>query len=144
MLLQISLGAQSDLGTQSCYEAPGDLWVEIVENAVINIRWVRLSPWKCLKSWLWGRQIEVKRKHVLAITAEDNVSYWYLVSWTFYPHICILEKTTVFHEKSWNFLLNIVWPPWLSKLNKLINFFSLWNHQKTYSFLIISEEIGVN
>ena len=32
------------LGTQPRYEAPGDLLVEYVQNAVINIRLVRLSP----------------------------------------------------------------------------------------------------
>ena len=30
------------LGTQSCYEGPGDLWVKIVENTVISIRLMRL------------------------------------------------------------------------------------------------------
>ena len=30
--------------TQPCFEALGDLWVKIVENAVINIELVRLSP----------------------------------------------------------------------------------------------------
>ena len=29
-----------DLGTQPRYEAPGDLWVENVKNAVINIGWL--------------------------------------------------------------------------------------------------------
>ena len=41
--VQTPLGARLGLGTQPCYEAPGDLWVEIVENAVINIGLVRLS-----------------------------------------------------------------------------------------------------
>ena len=41
--VQTPLGARLGLGTQPRYEAPGDLWVEIVENAVINIRLVRLS-----------------------------------------------------------------------------------------------------
>ena len=35
------------LGTQPCYETPGDLRVELVENAVINIGLVRLS----LREW---------------------------------------------------------------------------------------------
>ena len=42
-LVQTPLGTRLGLGTQPRYEAPGDLWVEIVENAVINIRLVRLS-----------------------------------------------------------------------------------------------------
>ena len=42
-LVQTPLGARPGLGTQPRYEAPGDLWVEIVENAVIKIRLVRLS-----------------------------------------------------------------------------------------------------
>ena len=41
---QTPLGAWMGLGTQSCYEAPGDPWVTIVENTVINIGLVRLSP----------------------------------------------------------------------------------------------------
>ena len=32
------------LGTQTRYEAPGDLRVEVVENAMINIGLVRLCP----------------------------------------------------------------------------------------------------
>ena len=32
------------LGTQPHYKAPGDLWVELEENAVINIGLVSLSP----------------------------------------------------------------------------------------------------
>ena len=37
-LVQTPLDARPGLGTQPCYEAPGDLPVEPVENAVINIR----------------------------------------------------------------------------------------------------------
>ena len=43
-LVQTPLGAESDLETQFHYEVPGDLWVKLVENAVINIGLVRLSP----------------------------------------------------------------------------------------------------
>ena len=39
-LVQTPQGAWLGLGTQPCYEAPGDLQLEIVENAVSN----RLSP----------------------------------------------------------------------------------------------------
>ena len=35
---------QPDLGTQPSLKAFSDLWVEIVENAVINIRLVKLFP----------------------------------------------------------------------------------------------------
>ena len=38
------LDARPGLGTQPRYEAPGDLRVEYVQNAVINIGLVRLSP----------------------------------------------------------------------------------------------------
>ena len=37
LLVQTSLGALLDLGTQPRYEAPDDLQFEILENAVINI-----------------------------------------------------------------------------------------------------------
>ena len=43
---------QNPLGTwpgweiQPHYEALGDLWVEIVKNAMTNIGLVRLSPWE--------------------------------------------------------------------------------------------------
>ena len=40
-------GAWPSLGAQPCYEAPGDLQVEIVENATININLLRLS----LQEW---------------------------------------------------------------------------------------------
>ena len=44
-LVQALLGARLDLGTQLRYEAPVDLQVKLVENAVINIGLVvRLSP----------------------------------------------------------------------------------------------------
>ena len=43
-LVQAPLGARLGLGTQSRYETPGDLWVEIDKNAVINIELVRLFP----------------------------------------------------------------------------------------------------
>ena len=33
-----------DVGTQPHYEAPSDLQIKIIENAVINIRSVKLSP----------------------------------------------------------------------------------------------------
>ena len=33
----ILLGARPGLGTQPLYEAPSDLWVEIVKNAATNI-----------------------------------------------------------------------------------------------------------
>ena len=36
-------GAWLGIGTQLRYKAPGDLWVKIVENAVINDGFVRLS-----------------------------------------------------------------------------------------------------
>ena len=42
--VQTPLGARPGLGIQHRYEAPGDLWVELVENAVIDIGLVRLSP----------------------------------------------------------------------------------------------------
>ena len=48
-LVQTPLGTQSGLMTQPHYEAPGDLQVEIVENAVINIGLVRLSLKNCPK-----------------------------------------------------------------------------------------------
>ena len=38
------LGARPGLWTQRRFEAPGNPWVEIVENAVINIGLVRLFP----------------------------------------------------------------------------------------------------
>ena len=46
-LVQTPLGAQLGLGIQPCFEGPGDLWVEIVENTVINIGLVRLA----LREW---------------------------------------------------------------------------------------------
>ena len=42
-------GARPGLGIQPRYKAPGDLRVEVVENAVINIELVRLSPRECPK-----------------------------------------------------------------------------------------------
>ena len=42
--VQTPLGAQPGLGTQPCYEAPGDLQAELVKNTVNNIGLVRLSP----------------------------------------------------------------------------------------------------
>ena len=42
--VQTSLGARPDLGTQPPCKAPGDLQVEYVKNAVINVGWVSLSP----------------------------------------------------------------------------------------------------
>ena len=42
-LVQTLLGAWSGFGTQPHYEAPSDFHAELVENAVINIRLVRLS-----------------------------------------------------------------------------------------------------
>ena len=44
MMVQTPLGAMPGLETQPLYEAPGDLRVDLVENAVINIELVRLSP----------------------------------------------------------------------------------------------------
>ena len=44
MMVQTPLGARPGLETQPLYEAPGDLRVDLVENAVINIELVRLSP----------------------------------------------------------------------------------------------------
>ena len=38
------LGARPSLGTQPRYEAPGDFRVKLLENAVISIGLVRLSP----------------------------------------------------------------------------------------------------
>ena len=43
-LVQTPLGTWLCLGIQPHYEAPTDLQVKIVENAVINIELVRLSP----------------------------------------------------------------------------------------------------
>ena len=40
--VQTPLGAQPGLGTQPHYKAARDLLVEIVKNAVINMRLVRL------------------------------------------------------------------------------------------------------
>ena len=42
--VQTPLGAQLNLGTQPHYKDPSDLQVKIVENAVINIGSVKLSP----------------------------------------------------------------------------------------------------
>ena len=39
-----TLSAHPGLGTQPCYKAPGDLHVELVKKAVINIGLVRLPP----------------------------------------------------------------------------------------------------
>ena len=44
MYVQTPLGAPLGLGTQPCYEALSDIWVKLVENAVINIGLVTLSP----------------------------------------------------------------------------------------------------
>ena len=41
---QTTLGAQLGLGTHHRYETPGNLRVEIVENAAIKVGLVRLSP----------------------------------------------------------------------------------------------------
>ena len=38
------IDARTGLGTQSRYEAPSDLWVEKCKNAVINVRWEKVSP----------------------------------------------------------------------------------------------------
>ena len=43
--VQVRLRAPLGLGTQPCYKAQGNLWVQInIRNAVINIGLVRLSP----------------------------------------------------------------------------------------------------
>ena len=42
--VQTPLGTQLGLRIQPRYMAPGELWVEIDKNAVINIGLVRLSP----------------------------------------------------------------------------------------------------
>ena len=42
--VQIPLDARPGLGTQPRFEAPSDLWVKVVENAVVKIGLVRLSP----------------------------------------------------------------------------------------------------
>ena len=42
LVLRAAWASRPGLGIQPCYEAPSDLWVEIVENAVINIGLVRL------------------------------------------------------------------------------------------------------
>ena len=41
--VQIPVVACRGLGTQPCYEVPGDIRVEFVENVVINIALVRRS-----------------------------------------------------------------------------------------------------
>ena len=41
---QTPRGAWSDLRTQPRCKALGDIWVKIVEKAVVNISLVRLSP----------------------------------------------------------------------------------------------------
>ena len=43
--VQVRLRVPLGLGTQPCYKAQGNLWVQInIRNAVINIGLVRLSP----------------------------------------------------------------------------------------------------
>ena len=43
-MVQTPLRVRQNLGTQPRYEVPGYLRVKIVENEVINIELVRLSP----------------------------------------------------------------------------------------------------
>ena len=63
LVLRAAWASRPGLGIQPCYEAPSDLWVEIVENAVINIGLVRLFPREILgESWQWDSQIAVQKK----------------------------------------------------------------------------------
>ena len=50
------------LGAQPHYKAPGDLCVKIVENAVINIRLVRLFHWEWLKAGRGTAKQKLKKK----------------------------------------------------------------------------------
>ena len=54
ILIQTPLGAWPGFG----FGGPGDPWVK--QNAVINIRLVRLVPSTLAKIWLLGSQITVK------------------------------------------------------------------------------------
>ena len=58
------LDAWPGLGTQPHYKAPGDLWVELVENAVINIGLVRLSTqeWPKIARGTAKQQLKKKKK----------------------------------------------------------------------------------
>ena len=54
--MQNPLGAWLGFGTQPCYEVPGDLWVELSQNAVVSE--AALST--VVHSWPWGSQIVKK------------------------------------------------------------------------------------
>ena len=111
------LDAWQGLGTEPHCEGPGDLWVEIVKNAVINTLTVTqcCCPLNNSNSWSWGSQVYVW-KTFFVIVVKNDVLYWYLVLWTFFLslHSCHWKNYNFpwkVLEKSWNFLLKVVWPP---------------------------------
>ena len=57
----MALGAWPDLGTQPRDEAPGGLLVKIVENALINIGLLRLSPREWPKGGCWTVKKQLKK-----------------------------------------------------------------------------------
>ena len=66
-LVQTPLGARLGLGTQPLYEASGDLQVENLQKAVINIELVRPCwPWNC-------QIIEMQRKLYLTMGEVSNI-----------------------------------------------------------------------
>ena len=78
------------LATQPCYEATGDLRVEYVQNAMINIRLVRLSPSRMAQSWPWDRQIaSKKKKNVSHILTNFYIYFAYRIKRNMAAKICI-------------------------------------------------------
>ena len=79
------------LATQPRYEAPGDLRVEYVQNAVINIRLVRLSPSRMAQSWPRDRQIasKKKKKNVSHILTNFYIYFAYRIERNMAAKICI-------------------------------------------------------
>lgn len=63
-LIQTPLGAWSDLGTQPCYKAASDIWVEVIKMTQ------RLA-----QSWLWGNQIALTKvtKSVIFLHNSEHV-----------------------------------------------------------------------
>ena len=64
--IQTPLGAHPGFETRPCYKAPSDLWVEIIQDAVIKIRLVRLPA----RQWHWGKTLIASKEFASFLTKD--------------------------------------------------------------------------
>ena len=98
---------------------------------MIDVWWVRLSPWECPQSWPWARQIEVKKNKVsawtcLCIPLALHISWIYLLDTdennAHRNYVTYLESVTDASERS--------------PFGKIMNNCNCWNIYCYYCFYI--------